>query len=60
MIEAIHFNKEKPENNNILYPNKNDKKINRFHQNFVAKHKKWIDFEKFRWPFKKLRTCFVE
>ena len=24
MIEAIHFNKRKPENNNIILPNKNN------------------------------------
>jgi hypothetical protein len=27
MIEAVHFNKEKPENNNIIMPNKNEKML---------------------------------
>ena len=27
LIEAVHFNKEKPENNNIIMPNKNEKML---------------------------------
>ena len=30
MIEAIHFNDDKPENKNIVIPNKNDNKIKIF------------------------------
>ena len=36
MIEAVHFNDEKPENKNIMLPNKNDNKIKIFRNN------KWI------------------
>ena len=36
MIEAVHFNDEKPENKNIVLPNKNDNKIKVFTGN------KWI------------------
>ena len=30
MIEAVHFNDEKPENKNIVLPNKNDNKLKVF------------------------------
>ena len=36
MIEAVHFNKNKPENKNIVLPNKNDNKLK------VYKDNKWI------------------
>jgi len=36
MIEAVHFNPKKPQNKNILLPNKNDNKIKIFSNN------KWI------------------
>ena len=36
MIEAVHFNNQKPENKNILLPNKKDNKIK------VYKDNKWI------------------
>lgn len=36
MIEQVHFNKEKPENKNILLPNKKENKIKFFTNN------KWV------------------
>ena len=36
MIEAVHFNNMKPENKNIILPNKNDKKLK------VYKDNRWI------------------
>lgn len=36
MIEAVHFNEKKPENNNISFPNKNENKLKIFSGN------KWI------------------
>ena len=33
MIEAVHFNDEKPENKNTVLPNKNDNKIKIFRNN---------------------------
>jgi hypothetical protein len=36
MIEAIHFNDNKPENKNILLPNKRDNKIQ------IFRHNKWV------------------
>ena len=40
MIEAVHFNDKKPENNNITLPNKNENKLKIFSGN------KWIYKEK--------------
>jgi hypothetical protein len=36
LIEAVHFNKEKPENNNILLPNKNEKMVK------IYRGDKWV------------------
>ena len=36
MIEAVHFNKNKPENKNIVLPNKNDNKLK------IYKDNKWV------------------
>ena len=36
MVEAIHFNDTKPENKNIILPNKNENKIK------IFKHNKWV------------------
>ena len=36
MVEAIHFNDNKPENKNIIFPNKKDKKIK------IFRHNKWV------------------
>ena len=40
MIEAVHFNDEKPENKNILLPNKKDNLVKIFKEN------KWIHLNK--------------